>query len=224
MVKKAVCIMSGGMDSTLCAVLAKRAGYEIIALHFDYGQRTMKREKIAFEQICERIGALKKINLDASFIASIGGNALTDESLAIRKDGAKPDTPSTYVPFRNGIFISVAAALAEKEGAQVLYIGIVEEDGSGYPDCTADFIAKIESAVNAGTSKDFSLQIVTPLVNLSKADIVRKSLEAGSPLELTWSCYEREDEACGECDSCRLRLRGFELAGEKDRIKYVNLK
>ena len=99
-----------------------------------------------------------------------------------------------------------------------------QPNGSGYPDCTADFISKIESAVNAGTSKDFSLQIVTPLVNLSKADIVRKSLEAGSPLELTWSCYEREDEACGECDSCRLRLRGFELAGEKDRIKYVNLK
>ena len=223
--KKAVCIMSGGMDSTLCAVLAKRAGYEIIALHFDYGQRTMKREKLAFEQICECIGAL-------SFIANIGGNALTDENLPIRKDGAKPDTPSTYVPFRNGIFISIAAALAEKEGAQALYIGIVEEDGSGYPDCTADFIAKIESAVNAGTSKDFRLQIVTPLVNLSKAGIVQKSLEAGSPLaleigvplELTWSCYEREDEACGECDSCRLRLRGFELAGEKDRIKYANLK
>ena len=132
--KKAVCIMSGGMDSTLCAVMAKKAGYDIVALHFDYGQRTMKREKRAFNEICERLGIAKKMSLDVSFITQIGGNSLTDESLQIRKDGVEKDVPNTYVPFRNGIFISVAAALAEKENAQAIYIGVVEEDSSGYPD------------------------------------------------------------------------------------------
>jgi len=126
--KKAVCIMSGGMDSTLCAVMAKKAGYDIVALHFDYGQRTMKREKRAFNEICERLSIAKKMSLDVSFIAQIGGNSLTDESLQIRKDGVEKDVPNTYVPFRNGIFISVAAALAEKENAQAIYIGVVEED------------------------------------------------------------------------------------------------
>ncbi|MFC2492614.1 MAG: 7-cyano-7-deazaguanine synthase, partial [Campylobacter curvus] len=126
--KKAVCIMSGGMDSTLCAVMAKREGYEIMALHFDYEQRTMRREKMAFEQICDRLGIKKRLNLDVSFIADIGGNALTDKNLAVSKDGLGDEIPNTYVPFRNGIFISIAAALAEKEGAQAIYIGVVEED------------------------------------------------------------------------------------------------
>ena len=221
MVKKAVCIMSGGMDSTLCAVLAKRAGYEIIALHFDYGQRTMEREKLAFEHICERIGALKKVNLDARFIASIGGNALTDESLPIRKDGAKADTPSTYVPFRNGVFLSIAAALAEKERCDAIFIGVVQEDGSGYPDCSAEFIGAFERALDLGTSRDFHPRIKTPLVHLSKVQIVSLALEIGVPLGLTWSCYEREDAACGLCDSCLLRLKGFAGAGAKDKIPYV---
>ena len=221
--KKAVCIMSGGMDSTLCAVMAKREGYEIIALHFDYEQRTMRREKMAFEQICDRLGIKKRLNLDVSFIADIGGNALTDKNLAVSKDGLGDEIPNTYVPFRNGIFVSIAAALAEKEGAQAIYIGVVEEDSSGYPDCKGEFIERMNAAINVGTVPETKIKIVTPLVNLSKADIVAKSLEFGSPLELTWSCYEREDEACGLCDSCRLRLRGFERAGAKDRIKYANL-
>ena len=218
--KKAVCIMSGGMDSTLCAVMAKRAGYEVIALHFDYNQRTMKREKRAFDEICERLGVVKKINLDVGFIAQIGGNSLTDTSMQIRKDGVSKEVPNTYVPFRNGVFISIAAALAEKEGAQAIYIGVVEEDSSGYPDCKESFIKSINEAINLGTSADFSCEIFMPLVNLSKADIVSKSLELGSPVELTWSCYESEDEACGLCDSCRLRLNGFKLANAVDKIPY----
>jgi tRNA methyl transferase len=220
--KKAVCIMSGGMDSTLCAVMAKKAGYEIVALHFDYGQRTMRREKRAFDEICEQLGVAKKLSLDVSFIAQIGGNSLTDVSMQIRKDGVEQDVPNTYVPFRNGIFISVAAALAEKEGAEAIYIGVVEEDSSGYPDCKESFIKSINEAINLGTSDGFSCQIVTPLVNLSKADIVLKSLELDSPIELTWSCYESEDEACGLCDSCRLRLNGFKKANSKDKIRYKN--
>ena len=203
--KKAVCIMSGGMDSTLCAVMAKKAGYDIVALHFDYGQRTMKREKRAFNEICERLGITKKMSLDVSFIAQIGGNSLTDESLQIRKDGVEKDVPNTYVPFRNGIFISVAAALAEKENAQAIYIGVVEEDSSGYPDCKESFIKSINEAINLGTSPSFSCEIITPL-------------------ELTWSCYESDDEACGLCDSCRLRLNGFKKANATDKIAYKNQK
>lgn len=218
--KKAVCIMSGGLDSTLCATIAKQAGYEIIALHFDYDQRTMKREKQAFEEICERLDINKRLNLDVSFIAAIGGNSLTDVNLSVPKNGLIDEIPNTYVPFRNGIFISIAAAVAEKEGAEAIFIGVVEEDSSGYPDCTAEFIDKINEAINSGTAPNFTTQIITPLVNLSKADIVAKSLEIGSPIELTWSCYESEEEACGECDSCRLRLRGFERAGAKDPIRY----
>ena len=221
MVKKAVCIMSGGLDSTLCAVLAKQAGYEIIALHFDYDQRTMTREKRAFEEICDRLKINKRLNLDVGFIAKIGGNALTDLNLSIPKSGLTDEIPNTYVPFRNGIFISIAAAVAEKESAEAIFIGVVEEDSSGYPDCAAEFIGKINEAINSGTAPNFNVQIITPLVNLSKADIVAKSLEAGSPMELTWSCYESEDEACGECDSCRLRLRGFDKVGVKDPIKYA---
>ncbi|MGG7072868.1 7-cyano-7-deazaguanine synthase QueC [Campylobacter sp. 9BO] len=220
MAKKAVCIMSGGMDSTLCAALAKQEGYEIIGLHFDYNQRTMMREKRAFDEICEFFGITKKLSLNVDFISQIGGNSLTDTTMQIQKTGLSNEIPNTYVPFRNGIFISIAAALAEKEGAEAIFIGVVEEDSSGYPDCSKKFIKGINEAINLGTSANFNVKILTPLVSLTKSQIVAKSLEVGSPLELTWSCYESEDEACGLCDSCRLRLRGFELAGAKDRIKY----
>ncbi|CAD7286442.1 7-cyano-7-deazaguanine synthase QueC [Campylobacter suis] len=220
MAKKAVCIMSGGMDSTLCAALAKQEGYEIIGLHFDYNQRTMMREKRAFDEICEFFGINKKLSLNVDFISQIGGNSLTDTTMQIQKTGLSSEIPNTYVPFRNGIFISIAAALAEKEGADAIYIGVVEEDSSGYPDCSKKFIKGVNEAINLGTSDNFNVKILTPLVSLTKSQIVAKSLEVGSPLELTWSCYENEDEACGLCDSCRLRLHGFELAGVKDRIKY----
>lgn len=218
---KAVCIMSGGMDSTLCAKLAQDAGYEIVALHFDYNQRTMAREKRAFDEICDFLGVKNRLSLDVSFIANIGGNALTDTSLQIRKDGVEADIPNTYVPFRNGIFISIAAALAEKEGAEAIYIGVVEEDSSGYPDCSDVFVKSINEAINLGTSPNFNTKIITPLVLLNKAQIVAKSLEVGSPIHLTWSCYESDDKACGVCDSCRLRLRGFKMAGAKDQITYA---
>ncbi|MBR8465669.1 7-cyano-7-deazaguanine synthase [Campylobacter sp. faydin G-140] len=246
--KKAVCIMSGGMDSTLCATIAKHEGYEIVALHFDYNQRTMRREKVAFEQICDRLGITTKLNLDVSFIADIGGSSLTDMSIQVPKNGESlselknsnikndrenlsdtknsnvqkdsQDVPNTYVPFRNGIFVSIATALAEKHGASAIFIGVVEEDGSGYPDCTASFISKINNAINVGTAKNTNIEIITPLINLNKSQIVARSLELGSPLELTWSCYENDDEACGMCDSCRLRLRGFKMANTQDPIRY----
>ncbi|PHY90003.1 7-cyano-7-deazaguanine synthase [Campylobacter vulpis] len=222
--KKALCVISGGMDSTLCAYLAKKEGYEIIALHFDYHQRTENKERKCFHQICEHLGVLKRYVLNASFLKDIGGNALVDENFAVPKNSLHESTlPITYVPFRNGVFLSIAASLAEKEGCEALYIGVVEEDSSGYPDCSEDFIKKAESFINEGTSGGFKLSIKTPLVHLNKAEIVSLALKENVPLELTWSCYESENEACGACDSCLLRLKGFEKAGVKDRIKYQNL-
>ena len=373
---KALCVISGGMDSATCAYIAKREGYEIVALHFDYDQRTMGKERECFGKICDDLGVAKRFILDARFIAQIGGSALTDGTLPIRKgatelcsatnsagtkidsaansknarldgqnsiatnsinaeiggqnftalnfsaspadaplgadsardsrlqsgeiltqeseillggdepspqgskilarddkissqgskilvqegeispqSGVEPqqgdkisskhaggkilpqsrsdkisplsdesvfsDLPSTYVPFRNGVFLSIAAALAEKERCDAIFIGVVQEDSSGYPDCSASFIGAFERALDLGTSRDFHPRIKTPLVHLSKAQIVSLALEIGVPLELTWSCYEREDAACGLCDSCLLRLKGFAGAGAKDKIPYA---
>ena len=382
---RALCVISGGMDSATCAYIAKREGYEIVALHFDYDQRTMGKEQECFGKICDDLGVAKRFILDARFIAQIGGSALTDGALPIRKgaaelcgaansasaefnsainfksarldgknsiaanstnaeiggqnfaasnfstssadatlgadsarssctqsgeilmqdaeillegdelslqdskilacddkilsqgseilvqegeislqsgaesqqgdkispkhaggkilpqsqnnqisspsrsdkisppsgEGAFSDLPSTYVPFRNGVFLSIAAALAEKERCDAIFIGVVQEDGSGYPDCGAEFIGAFERALDLGTSRDFHPRIKTPLVHLSKAQIVSLALRIGVPLELTWSCYEREDAACGLCDSCLLRLKGFAGAGAKDKIPYA---
>lgn len=398
---RALCVISGGMDSATCAYIAKREGYEIVALHFDYDQRTMGKERECFGKICDDLGVAKRFVLDARFIAQIGGSALTDGTLPIRKgaaelcgaanftdaeldsvansknaelsrqnfietnsaaeldgqnsiaanstsaefgsvanfknarldgqnftasdfsagsadapldadsarssrtqsgeiltqeseislggdelspqgskilarddkissqgskilvqkgeispqSGAKSqqgdkisskhaegkissqnqsdkisppsgesafsDLPSTYVPFRNGVFLSIAAALAEKERCDAIFIGVVQEDSSGYPDCSAEFIGAFERALDLGTSRDFHPRIKTPLVHLSKAQIVSLALEIGVPLEFTWSCYEREDAACGLCDSCLLRLKGFAGAGAKDKIPYA---
>lgn len=376
---RALCVISGGMDSATCAYIAKREGYEIVALHFDYNQRTMGKERECFGKICYDLGVAKRFILDARFIAQIGGSALTDGTLPIRKgaaelgaaansasaefgelnfietnsaaeldgqnsiaanstnaeiggqnftalnfstssadvplavdsarsgcaqsgeiltqggeaslgdneispqgskirtqggkilarddkissqgseispqSGAEPqqgdkisskhaggkispqnqsdkisppggdsvflDLPSTYVPFRNGVFLSIAAALAEKERCDAIFIGVVQEDSSGYPDCGAEFIGAFERALDLGTSRDFHPRIKTPLVHLSKAQIVSLALGIGVPLELTWSCYEREDAACGLCDSCLLRLKGFAGAGAKDKIPYA---
>ncbi len=398
---RALCVISGGMDSATCAYIARREGYEIVALHFDYDQRTMGKERECFGKICDDLGVAKRLILDARFIAQIGGSALTDGTLPIRKgaaelcgaansasaeidsaansksaelgelnftetnsvaeldgqnsiavnsfnaeiggqnftssnfstspadaplsadlarnsggcaqkdeiltqdgeaslrdgeissqgskisaqsgkilvrddkislqgseispqSGAEPqrgdkippkhaggeispqsqnnqisppsrsdkisppsgesvfsDLPSTYVPFRNGVFLSIAAALAEKECCDAIFIGVVQEDSSGYPDCGASFIGAFERALDLGTSRDFHPRIKTPLVHLSKAQIVSLALRIGVPLELTWSCYEREDAACGLCDSCLLRLKGFAGAGAKDKIPYA---
>ena len=376
---RALCVISGGMDSATCAYIARREGYEIVALHFDYNQRTMGKERECFGKICDDLGVAKRFVLDARFIAQIGGSALTDGTLPIRKgaaelcgaansknaelgelnfietnsaakldgqnsiatnsinaeiggqnfaasnfmtssadaslgadsarssrtqsgeiltqeseislggdeplpqgdkilarddkissqgskilvqegeissqSGAQPqqgdkisskradgkispqsqsdkispqggesvfsDLPSTYVPFRNGVFLSIAAALAEKERCDAIFIGVVQEDSSGYPDCGAEFIGAFERALDLGTNRDFHPRIKTPLVHLSKAQIVSLALEIGVPLELTWSCYEREDAACGLCDSCLLRLKGFAGAGAKDKIPYA---
>lgn len=221
--KKAVCILSGGMDSTCASYIAKDEGYELIAVHFNYGQRTQKKELQAFRDVCKSLEIKNKYEIDIPFFTQIGASALTDDNIDVPIDGVKPGVPITYVPFRNGIFLSIAAAVAEKEGAEAIYIGVVEEDSSGYPDCTNAFINQIKNAINEGTKESTHISIKTPLVKLHKNEIVKKAIELNVPLELTWSCYKDENEACGVCDSCRLRLNGFEKANIKDPIAYKEL-
>ena len=217
--KKAICIISGGMDSAVAAAIAKKSGYEIIALHFNYSQKTQEKELECFNLIVKDLDIKTTHIINLDFFKEIGATALIDKNLDIPTHGIKPGVPITYVPFRNGIFLSIAAALAQKYLANAIFIGVVEEDSSGYPDCRASFIKAMEHAINLGLN-DLKVEIKTPLINLSKEDIVKKAVELDVKLEHTWSCYKNSDIACGVCDSCRLRLKGFKKAGIKDLIKY----
>ena len=219
--KIAVCVMSGGLDSTLGAYMAKDSGYDIIGVHFNYEQRTQTKELECFHNICNDLNVLNKYVLDLDFFKQLGASALTDKKIEVPTSGVEEGVPVTYVPFRNGIFLSMAAAIAEKEGAEIISIGVVEEDSSGYPDCRESYIKSMQESINLGTKDSTNIEIKMPLVHLKKSQIVQKSLELNVPLRHTWSCYKNEDAACGVCDSCRLRLNGFEVAREKDPIPYV---
>lgn len=221
MTKKAVCVISGGMDSTLSAKIAQNDGFEVIGVHYNYLQRTEQKELEAFRNVIDALGIKTKYEIDLPFFADIGASALTDTSIEVPTSGLSDGVPVTYVPFRNGIFLSIAASIAEKEGAEAIYIGVVEEDSSGYPDCRDEYIKQMQNAINLGTKDETKIEIVTPLVHMSKKDIVLRAIELDVPLQFTWSCYKSSDKACGVCDSCRLRLRGFERAGVKDPIEYV---
>ena len=218
--KLAVCILSGGMDSALAAALAKEEGCEIIAVHFDYGQRTERKERDCFRLLADDLSAVERYEIALPFFNRIGASALTDHELKIPTSGIEPGIPITYVPFRNGIFLSIAAAIAEKHSAKSIVIGVVEEDSSGYPDCRESYIAAMEQAIDLGTRDQSDIHIRMPLVHMSKSQIVARALEAGVRLEHTWSCYQAEEQACGVCDSCRLRLAGFLGAGIEDPIAY----
>ena len=209
------------MDSALSAKMAEVEGYEIIALHFNYGQRTEAKELACFREVATSVAAVESYEIDLPFFGQIGASALTDKNIAVPTGGLEEGVPVTYVPFRNGIFLSIAAAVAEKHRAEALFIGVVEEDSSGYPDCRENYIKQMQKAINLGTKEETNLTIKMPLVSLKKSQIVQKSLELAVPLESTWSCYKEEDLACGVCDSCRLRLAGFKEAGAVDPIAYV---
>jgi len=221
MSKKAVCIISGGMDSALSAKIAQNNGCDIIAVHFNYNQRTQQKELECYRNIVDTLNVTKSYEIDLPFFEEIGASALTDKSIDVPTGGLEDGVPITYVPFRNGIFLSIAASIAEKHQASEIYIGVVQEDSSGYPDCTDSYITQMQKAINQGTKASTNITIQMPLVHLSKAQIVQKSIELNVPLQYTWSCYKNEDKACGVCDSCRLRLKGFEQAGVKDHIEYV---
>jgi 7-cyano-7-deazaguanine synthase len=213
------------MDSTVCAVLAVRdfGAESTAALHIDYGQRTERRERKAFEEICQRLGIRTRLAVHSPFFRAIGGSALTDDAIAVPNAPVEIGTeiPVTYVPFRNSHLLSAAVSWAEVLGAEKIFIGAVQQDSSGYPDCRPEFYRAFNEAVRAGT-KEGKIRIETPLIALRKAQIVRLGLELGAPFDLTWSCYSREDQACGSCDSCVLRLRAFEAAGASDPISYLS--
>lgn len=219
--KRAVCIISGGMDSTVSAFKTKKEGYEIIAVHFNYGQRTEAKELKCFHSIIKDLNPAKEYVIDLPFFTTIGGSSLTDKNLEVRKSGVEEGVPNSYVPFRNGIFLSIAASIAEKEEAAAIVIGAVEEDSSGYPDCTKKFLDSFLESINLGTKKETKIELLAPLIKMTKEEIVSFAHQGSIDLSNTWSCYEREDSACGVCDSCRLRLKGFQLAELKDPIKYV---
>jgi 7-cyano-7-deazaguanine synthase len=219
---RAVVLLSGGMDSCVCAALAAR-DYDAAALHVSYGQRTEDRERDSFERICGRLGIRERLVVRNEAFKLIGGSALTDESIEVpQSHQLGRDIPVTYVPFRNAHFLAVAVSWAEVVGASKVYIGAVEQDSSGYPDCRPAYYRAFNEVVKTGT-RDGSIEVVTPLIAMRKAEIVRRGLELGAPFDLTWSCYSREDRACGACDSCVLRLRAFREAGSVDPLPYVSV-
>ena len=220
---KSVVLVSGGLDSAVAAAIAlDEAGEKECAfLHVNYGQRTEARELEAFNAIADFYGIKRRLAADIGHLKKIGGSALTDEAIEVPEaDLSRTGIPVTYVPFRNAHLLSIAVSWAEVIGASDVYIGAVEEDGSGYPDCREEFFRSFEKAVELGTKPGAGIKIKTPLIHMRKSAIVRKGVALGAPLGLTWSCYKDSQEACGRCDSCLLRLRGFREAGVADPIPY----
>jgi 7-cyano-7-deazaguanine synthase len=219
--KLAIVLVSGGMDSCVTAAIAKSENNEAAFLHISYGQRTEQRERRAFNEIADFYNVEKRLDVSIEYLAKIGGSSLTDEAIEVSEANLESkEIPTSYVPFRNANMLSIATSWAEVLQAENIYIGAVAEDSSGYPDCRPEFYAAFEKTIETGTKPDTDIKIKTPIIHLSKAEIVRKGLELNAPLHLSWSCYRNENSACGTCDSCALRLRGFEQAGEIDPIKY----
>jgi len=210
------------MDSCVTAAIAVSECDAVAFLHVSYGQRTESRERKAFNDIADHYGVIKRLDVSVEHLAKIGGSSLTDERIAVTEaDLGSTEIPTSYVPFRNANMFSIAVSWAEVIGATAIYIGAVAEDSSGYPDCRPEFYEAFQKVIDTGTKPDTHIEIRTPIIHLSKAEIVRKGVELHAPLHLTWSCYRSENAACGTCDSCALRLRGFERAGVRDPISYL---
>lgn len=217
----AIVLVSGGMDSCVSAAIASAENDEIVFLHISYGQRTETRERKAFNDIAAHYGVKERLDASIEYLAKIGGSSLTDVSMSVTEaDLESKEIPTSYVPFRNANMLSIATSWAEVLGARSIYIGAVAEDSSGYPDCRPEFYEAFQQTINTGTKPTTHIEIRTPIIHLTKAQIVKKGIELNAPLHLTWSCYRSEDLACGTCASCALRLRGFEQAGVKDPIPY----
>ncbi|NOT48501.1 MAG: 7-cyano-7-deazaguanine synthase QueC [Acidobacteria bacterium] len=220
--KAAIVLVSGGMDSCVTAAIAARENVESAFLHVSYGQRTEAREKLAFNDIADHYGVAKRLDVSIEYLAKIGGSSLTDMRIDVSEgDLGSKEVPTSYVPFRNANMLAIATSWAEVLGANAIYIGAVAEDSSGYPDCRPEFYEAFQNTINTGTRPDTHIEIRTPIIHLSKAEIVKKGIELNAPLHLTWSCYRSEDLACGTCDSCALRLRGFAQTGINDPIPYL---
>jgi len=219
----AIVLTSGGMDSCVTSAIAASECGEIAMLHVSYGQRTEKRELKAFNDIADFYKVSRRLTASIAHLAQIGGSSLTDSRMEVSQANLESkEIPTSYVPFRNAHLLSIATSWAEVTGANRIYIGAVAEDSSGYPDCRPEFYEAFNLVIEIGTKPETNIEIVTPVITLRKSQIVTRGVELGAPLHLSWSCYKREDVACGECDSCALRLRGFREAGVSDPISYLN--
>ncbi|MDV2480779.1 7-cyano-7-deazaguanine synthase QueC [Methanoculleus sp. Wushi-C6] len=218
---KAVCLLSGGMDSTTLAYVAKDMGYDIVALHFTYGQRTEAKERECARKVADLLDAREFVEIGLEHFKKIGASSLTDESIPVEEyAGEEEGIPSTYVPFRNGNLLAIATSLAEARRAEAVFIGVQTGDYPGYPDCRPEFIEAFQRAVDLGTAADPRITLMTPFVRMTKVDIVRKGLSLGVPYEETWSCYQKNDKACGVCSSCHYRREAFRELGIEDPIAY----
>ena len=220
---RAVVLLSGGMDSCVTTVIANET-HRLALLHASYGQRTEKRERRSFDEIADFYRVRERLAVRFDVFREIGGSALTDAKMAVPEAGkalaADSEIPVTYVPFRNAHFLSAAVSWAEVIGANAIFIGAVAEDSSGYPDCRPEYYRAFEALIREGTRPETHIEIATPVIAMKKSEIIRRGVELGAPLERTWSCYQFDDEACGTCDSCRLRVRAFDEAGLRDPIAY----
>lgn len=221
--KKCIVAVSGGLDSCVTTAIAATE-YDLALAHINYGQRTEKRELRAFNEIADYYNVKERLIIDFTHLAKIGGSSLTDQKIEVTSaDLHNKEIPSTYVPFRNANILTACVSWAEVIGASAVFMGAVEEDSSGYPDCRPSFFSAFQKVAEEGTKPSTQIQIKTPIIDMKKSEIILKGLELGAPLHLTWSCYKNEDKACGECDSCALRLRGFQQIGEEDPIAYVTI-
>jgi 7-cyano-7-deazaguanine synthase len=216
-----IVLVSGGMDSCVTAAIAHEK-YDMAFLHINYGQRTERRELQAFNAIADYYGVTRRLIADFPHLRQIGGSSLTDLSIDVPKaDLQRKEIPTSYVPFRNANILSIAVSWGEVLNAKKIFIGAVEEDSSGYPDCRKEFYDAFNNVISLGTKTGTELMIETPIIRFNKSEIVKKGIALSAPFHLTWSCYQREDLACGECDSCALRLRGFQQANIVDSIPYA---
>lgn len=218
---KAVCLLSGGMDSSTLAYLAKSEGYAICALHLNYGQRTQTKELACAKKIASLLDAKEFVEVDVGYFSTFGASSLTDKEMAVETfDPTRAHVPNTYVPFRNANLLSIATSFAEAKGAEAIFIGVQSLDYSGYPDCRPQFIEAFQKVIDLGTKDTTQIMLKTPFIKMTKTDILRVGMKLGVPYEHTWSCYRNEGKACGTCGSCHFRKEAFAALGIRDPIEY----
>lgn len=218
----AICLISGGMDSCVTGAIANEEIETLAFLHVSYGQRTEARERRAFEELADHYQVARRLVVSIEHLKVIGGSSLTDDDIPVSEANiSSREIPTSYVPFRNSHLLSIAVSWAEVIGANRIYIGAVADDSSGYPDCRPEFYEAFQRVIDVGTKPETVIDIVTPVINLRKSEIVKRGIELSAPLHLTWSCYQSDERPCGRCDSCALRLRAFAEAGLRDPIPYA---
>jgi 7-cyano-7-deazaguanine synthase len=218
---KAVCLLSGGMDSSTLAYVAKSRGYDILGLHINYGQRTERKELVCARKIASLLNADAFIEISLDYFTKFGASSLTDQRIAVEDfDSSRAHMPNTYVPFRNANLLSIATSFAEARDADAIFIGVQSLDYSGYPDCRPQFIEAFQRVIDLGTKDTTKITLFTPFINMTKTDILLEGLRLAVPYEHTWSCYRNEERACGSCGSCHFRKEAFASVGKRDPIEY----